>query len=96
MADMCANHPVKKAVNKCKKCGKLLCRDCIIQKENGIFCSIECYQEAKEFTNKVMDVAPKTKKSLIPKLIILIIILAAAVWGLKTFLGIDILKMIRG
>lgn len=95
MAEKCDNHPIKNAINKCKQCGKNLCSDCVIKKENGIFCSIECYQKAKEFSQKVMDYVPKKKSSFLKKIIILIIIIIAAYFGLKIFAGIDLLKFIQ-
>ena len=95
MAINCENHPVKQAVAKCKQCGKNLCRDCVIQKENGSFCSIECYQKAKQFKQKVVDYGPSRKKHTLRNILVIIFIIIAGIWALKNYLGVDLIKMVN-
>ena len=76
---MCKNHPLKPAEKHCKQCGAGLCRFCVKQTEIGYFCSDECYEKAKEFTNKVSDMTPVRKTPFLKqlgfgKVIILIVI----------------------
>ena len=34
----CFNHPDRPAVGMCKSCCKMLCRDCVSERENGLAC----------------------------------------------------------
>ncbi len=43
----CFNHPDKDAVGICKNCNKGLCKDCIVEVENGIACKETCVEEVK-------------------------------------------------
>jgi len=43
----CYNHPLNDAVGICKNCNKGLCKECIIEVENGIACKETCVEEVK-------------------------------------------------
>ena len=79
--EVCVNHPVKNATAKCKRCFKPLCDECKIVTDIGVFCSEQCQNLTKNFTERV-DQIPVPKRSLfgglvstIKKLIILAVVL---------------------
>lgn len=41
----CFNHPTIDAVAICKNCYKALCKDCLVDLENGIACKNDCVDE---------------------------------------------------
>lgn len=100
----CINHPLVKAIARCKKCMKPICRDCQLTTDLGIFCSDVCYQQMKTFIARqgAYDKKPrwhwaaaKWLRRLIGLVILLAIIAAVAyfVFGITSIQdGIDRIK----
>jgi hypothetical protein len=49
----CYSHPNTDAVAICKNCSKGLCRECLVELENGIACKGACEKEVKDI-NEIM------------------------------------------
>ena len=93
----CINHPDVPAEIICRQCHKPICKDCVKSDAGGQFCSFQCSENYKDFQAR-QGGETKKKGGVLGKIIILIILLAVAVFvGAKCF-GIgfceDILKLI--
>ena len=85
----CYLHTSRDALIRCKQCGKPLCHECRMNTDIGAFCSQECYQKTKTFTERAVEHDKKKTsywaiQGLIRKLIGLVIILAI-IWALWQF-----------
>ncbi len=77
MAKYCINHPTKIARAKCRLCGAPICNECKVIKPHGVFCSEKCAEKFLNINKTISqnDAAFKKKKSFLPKIVFLIIIL---------------------
>ncbi len=98
----CVNHPVKAATARCKSCNAPLCNQCKVTTKWGIFCSDDCAERTKAFTEKLEgpNAGPRKKSmfdGLGAKIILLLIVLvcALAVY-LVVFEGVRDLDDLRG
>lgn len=90
METLCANHPIKVATGRCKRCNKPLCNECKMVTDNGTFCSTECFEAVSEFQKKVKPYNPEIKKSSLfsknsIKGIIVLIVLLVVLFGFMKF-----------
>ncbi len=80
---MCVNHPTRRALHSCRRCGKPLCDVCA-NDLGGRFCSPQCADTFQEFQSKVADVPLVRRKrfSLVGCLrtFVLSIILGVIIW----------------
>ena len=85
----CFLHTSRDALIRCKQCGKPLCHECRKTTDMGAFCSQECYEKTKGFTERAAAHSKKRTSywaisSLIRKLVELIIVIGV-LWGLWKF-----------
>lgn len=90
-AETCINHPTKVAVARCKTCHRPLCNECKLITDIGIFCSEQCHDRAKAFSERVESLPLPRRRtfgrlfSFIKKLFFLAILVAIA-YGVITFI----------
>jgi hypothetical protein len=90
----CINHQDKVAVARCKTCSKPVCADCVVRTDLGMFCSDECSEQAKLFSDKLelseeMRAAAKPKvaairrKKLLKKMAVYVVIIILVILGVR-------------
>ena len=82
----CFLHTSRDALIRCKQCGKPLCHECRINTDMGVFCSQECYQQTKTFTERAAQHDKKKTsywaiRGILRKLVGLAVIIGV-LWGL--------------
>ncbi|MCM8829877.1 MAG: B-box zinc finger protein [Candidatus Omnitrophica bacterium] len=86
----CFFHTGRPAVARCKQCGRPLCSECRIIKEDGIFCSLECAERFAVFARRAEALEAKRSKGNgiagLIKFIIFIVILFAIYLIIRRFL----------
>ncbi|MCM8762585.1 MAG: hypothetical protein NC905_02845 [Candidatus Omnitrophica bacterium] len=86
----CFFHTGRPAVARCKQCGRPLCSECRIIKEDGIFCSLECAERFSVFAKRAEELEAKRNKesgtSGLIKFIIFLVILFAIYLIIRRFL----------
>jgi hypothetical protein len=58
VSNRCVFHPDANATGRCKKCGNPICDACKMQTGIGVFCGIQCAEEAEKFQAKVSNAMP--------------------------------------
>ncbi len=58
VSNRCVFHPDANATGRCKKCGNSICDACKMQTGIGVFCGIQCAEEAEKFQDKVSSAMP--------------------------------------
>ena len=58
MAD-CFNHTGRPATDRCRQCGRPLCGECGVRRENGVFCGEKCAGDFTAFARKTEECAGK-------------------------------------
>ena len=85
----CFFHTSRDALIRCKQCGKPLCHECRMNTDMGVFCSQECYEKTKNFTERAAQHSQKKSSywlisSIVRKLVGLIVVIGV-IWGLWKF-----------
>lgn len=87
----CVNHPIKMATARCKCCGKPLCNECKRITDAGIFCSPECENKTRQFTERAAGYTVSYRRSLFTKRtlkgLVVLAVLAAGAAGYFYFIG---------
>jgi hypothetical protein len=67
---------------RCKHCGKPVCDECSFKGKDGVFCSRKCASDYSEYQDSEKPAPVKRRGSLLRKIIILALILAAILFAL--------------
>ncbi len=70
----CVYHEGVPAVAKCRKCHKLVCRDCVIYDDHDgtAFCSEECYEKYHHFKSRYNEEPKTSKRTIIGQILLLV------------------------
>ncbi|MBI5725115.1 MAG: B-box zinc finger protein [Planctomycetes bacterium] len=87
--DMCVNHADRRAVIRCRQCGKSICDLCVVEAAGAKCCSQECAGKFQQFAARGGTMIPKAKVGIHPLLKGLagLIVLAAAAFIVLRLLG---------
>jgi len=88
----------KEATLRCKMCHRPICEDCGVSDAAGIFCSAECAQKMRSHIERVKEIdeeRPIVKQKRLPKIVKLIIWLAALWFVARFILKIDIIANLK-
>ena len=103
MAQYCINHPTKIGRHKCRYCGSYICRECKLEKPNGVFCSEKCAEEFSRVNKTVAqndELKQKRSSMGVPApakyLFYLIMLFVIVYFGLKFATGIDLIGKLLG
>ena len=86
MADkFCVYHEGVPAVAKCRKCHKLVCKNCVIydEEDGTAFCSEECYQKYQHFQSRYQETPKTSKRTIIGQLFLLVGAVVVVVIAIK-------------
>jgi hypothetical protein len=50
---VCLNHTDRPASQRCKSCLRPICEQCVVQAEDGIYCSNRCVQDTKKYSERM-------------------------------------------
>ncbi|MCX7013639.1 MAG: hypothetical protein NTW86_13965 [Candidatus Sumerlaeota bacterium] len=81
-AATCYRHPSKSAAARCRRCGKPICRECVIQTADGWFCGMECAEGAAQFQRLVATATPRAGRVFSARRFFAGLAIAAGLWAI--------------
>lgn len=97
---MCYQHPKNQATYYCMQCRRPMCRSCVMQTGEGIFCSMFCAEEASDFRGKLRSGKPislpwRMRFSRIARSLLLILIILGVCYLALALSGGSIIEQIK-
>lgn len=91
----CLNHKDRSAEAQCHQCHKPACHECIVENEQGKFCSPECAARFREFKTRWKEPDLKKPFNLVGKLVglaMLGVVFLGLAWVGHHLLGLEFLQ----